>query len=94
VFIFDDIIMESQNIVRSYFSRGRHNQIDVCYLAQSYSCVLIRDNAKAICTHTDKIGTGTGAGAGCNVIKLVLSHIDWTGKFVGPVDDSGIRSRR
>lgn len=51
VFIFDDIIMESQGIVRSYFSRGRHNQIDVCYLAQSYSRVpkqLIRDNANFI----------------------------------------------
>ena len=51
VFIFDDIIMESQSIVRSYFSRGRHNQIDVCYLAQSYSRVpkqLIRDNANFI----------------------------------------------
>jgi hypothetical protein len=31
VFIFDDIICESQTIVRSYFSRGRHNKIDVCY---------------------------------------------------------------
>lgn len=51
VFIFDDIIMENQNIVRAYFSRGRHNQIDVCYLAQSYSRVpkqLIRDNANFI----------------------------------------------
>lgn len=48
VFIFDDIICENQNIVRSYFSRGRHNRIDVCYLVQSYSRVpkqLIRDNA-------------------------------------------------
>jgi len=51
VFIFDDIICENQNIVRSYFSRGRHSQIDVCYLAQSYSRVpkqLIRDNANFI----------------------------------------------
>lgn len=48
VFIFDDIISESQNIVRSYFSRGRHNRIDVCYLAQSFSRVpkqLIRDKS-------------------------------------------------
>jgi len=49
---------------------------------------------KAVCTHTDKIGTGADAGAGCNVIKLMFSHIDRTGKFVGPVDDSGINSRR
>jgi len=51
VFILDDIICENQNIVRSYFSRGRHNQIDVCYLAQFFSRVpkqLIRDNANFI----------------------------------------------
>lgn len=51
VFIFDDVICENQNIVRAYFSRGRHNNIDVCYLAQSYSRVpkqLIRDNANFI----------------------------------------------
>jgi GTPase SAR1 family protein len=51
VFIFDDIICENQNIVRSYFSRGRHNRIDVCYLAQSFSRVpkqLLRDNSNFI----------------------------------------------
>lgn len=51
VFIFDDIICENQNIVRSYFSRGRHNQIDVFYLAQSFARVpkqLLRDNSNFI----------------------------------------------
>ena len=51
VFIFDDIISENQNIARTYFSRARHNLIDVCYLAQSYSKVpkqLLRDNANFI----------------------------------------------
>lgn len=51
VFIFDDIINESQHIVRSYFSRGRHNKIDVCYLAQSFARVpkqLLRDNSNLI----------------------------------------------
>lgn len=51
VFVFDDVISENQNIVRSYFSRGRHNQIDVCYLAQSFSRIpkqLIRDNSNLI----------------------------------------------
>jgi len=33
VFIFDNIISENQNIVKTYFSRGRHTLIDVCYLA-------------------------------------------------------------
>ena len=51
VFIFDDIITENQTIARTYFSRGRHNLVDVFYLAQSYSKVpkqLLRDNANFI----------------------------------------------
>ncbi|KAL4092441.1 hypothetical protein QTP88_026942 [Uroleucon formosanum] len=51
VFIFDDIITENQKIARTYFSRGRHNLVDVFYLAQSYSKVpkqLLRDNANFI----------------------------------------------
>ncbi|KAL4108110.1 hypothetical protein QTP88_018362 [Uroleucon formosanum] len=51
VFIFDDIISENQKIARTYFSRARHNLINVCYLAQSYSKVpkqLLRDNANFI----------------------------------------------
>jgi hypothetical protein len=51
VFIMDDIIGEHQNKIRQYFSRGRHNKIDIFYLAQSYSKVpkqLIRDNANLI----------------------------------------------
>ncbi|KAF0709465.1 Integrase catalytic domain-containing protein [Aphis craccivora] len=51
VFLFDDIITDNHNIVRSYFTSSRHHLIDVCYLAQSYSRVLkqlIRDNANFI----------------------------------------------
>lgn len=51
VFLFDDIATENHGIIRSYFTRCRHNLIDVCYLAQSYSRVpkqLIRDNANFI----------------------------------------------
>lgn len=51
VFIFDDVICENQDIVRSYFSRGRHNQVDVFYLAQSFARVpkqLLRDNSNFI----------------------------------------------
>ncbi|KAL4153880.1 hypothetical protein QTP88_001713 [Uroleucon formosanum] len=51
VFIFDDIISEDQKIARTYFSRGRHNLVDVFYLAQSYSKEpkqLLRDNANFI----------------------------------------------
>jgi len=51
IFILDDVIGEQQNVIREYFSRGRHNKIDIFYLAQSYSKVpkqLIRDNANLI----------------------------------------------
>ena len=51
VFIFDDVICENQNIVHSYFFRGRHNLVDVCYLAQSFARVpkqLLRDNSNFI----------------------------------------------
>ena len=47
----DDVIGEQQNVIREFFSRGRHNKIDIFYLAQSYSKVpkqLIRDNANLI----------------------------------------------
>lgn len=48
VFIFDDVACDKQNIIREYFSMGRHNHIDSFYLCQSYSQIpkhLIRDNA-------------------------------------------------
>jgi len=51
IFIMDDVIGEHQHVIREYFSRGRHNKIDIFYLAQSYSKVpkqLIRDNANLI----------------------------------------------
>jgi len=51
IFIMDDVIGEQQSIIREYFSRGRHNKVDIFYLAQSYSKVpkqLIRDNANLI----------------------------------------------
>lgn len=51
VFVFDDVICEKQDVIRSYFSMGRHNNIDCFYLAQTYSRVpkqLIRDNANLI----------------------------------------------
>ncbi|KAE9522696.1 hypothetical protein AGLY_016918 [Aphis glycines] len=51
VFIFDDILCENQNIVRSYYTRCRHNNIDVFYLAQSFARIpkqLIRDNSNMI----------------------------------------------
>lgn len=47
IMIFDDIAMENQDIVKEFFSRGRHYNVDSFYLCQSYSQVpkhLVRDN--------------------------------------------------
>lgn len=47
VFIFDDVSCENQNMIRSYFAMGRHNNIDSIYIGQTYSKIpkqLIRDN--------------------------------------------------
>lgn len=34
--IFDDIMLEKQNKVESYYTRGRHNNIDCFYISQNY----------------------------------------------------------
>ncbi len=47
IMIFDDVASEKQDNVRSYFTMGRHNDIDTFYLSQTYSRIpkqLIRDN--------------------------------------------------
>jgi hypothetical protein len=48
IIIFDDVICENQTNIRQYFTMGRHNQLDIFYLSQTYSKIpkqLIRDNA-------------------------------------------------
>jgi hypothetical protein len=52
IVIFDDFIQENQNIVRYYYTRGRHKQIDVFYLGQTYSKLpkqLVRENVNFLC---------------------------------------------
>lgn len=48
IVIFDDVICEkNQDIIKSYFSMGRHRDVDSFYLTQTYTRVakhLIRDN--------------------------------------------------
>lgn len=51
VFIFDDVICEKQDNMRSYFCMGRHKSVDCFYLTQSYAHIpkhLIRENANFI----------------------------------------------
>lgn len=46
--IFDDIMLGSQNKAEAFFTRGRHNNIDVIYIAQSYFRLprqTVRENA-------------------------------------------------
>jgi hypothetical protein len=46
--IFDDVACHKQNVMREYFSMGRHKNIDCFYLCQTYTKIpkqLIRDNA-------------------------------------------------
>lgn len=48
VIIFDDVACDKQDVMRSYFSMGRHKNIDCFYLGQSYTRIpkhLIRDNS-------------------------------------------------
>lgn len=48
VIIFDDVVCDSQSIIREYFSFGRHRNIDCFYLCQTYSSIpkqLVRDNS-------------------------------------------------
>lgn len=49
--VFDDVVCDSQSIIRDYFSFGRHRHIDCFYCCQTYSSIpkqLVRDNANMI----------------------------------------------
>jgi hypothetical protein len=51
VMVFDDVAVEKQDVIRDYFSMGRHAGVDSFYLCQSYTHIpkhLIRDNANFI----------------------------------------------
>lgn len=48
VVIFDDISTEKHDNIHNYFAMGRHSNIDIFYIGQTYSQIpnqLIRDNA-------------------------------------------------
>lgn len=51
IFIFDDVICDKQDNIRSYFCMGRHKGVDCFYLSQSYAHIpkhLIRENANLL----------------------------------------------
>lgn len=50
--IFDDLLLEKQNKCESYYTRGRHSNVDCFYLGQNYFKLprqTIRENANFIC---------------------------------------------
>ena len=51
IFVFDDVALENHDAIRNYFAMGRHNNIDLIYIGQTYSKIpkqLIRDNVNLI----------------------------------------------
>jgi general stress protein 26 len=57
IMIFDDVMLHNQSKIRDYFTRGRHNNVNVFYLCQSLHKIAkhsIRDNANVfILFHQD-----------------------------------------
>ena len=50
-FVFDDMLDSNQKLIDPFFTRGRHNDLDVYYLSQSYFDLpkrTIRNNSKII----------------------------------------------
>jgi hypothetical protein len=58
VMAFNDFILQNQNNVKDYFTRGRHKDIDLFYLAQTFSKVpkqVVRDNTNFLCLFQEDI---------------------------------------
>lgn len=50
--VFDDCLMENQDVIKNYFIRGRHKKLSCVYLSQSYGKVdmqVIRNNVNLLC---------------------------------------------
>jgi len=50
--VFDDLLLERQNMCEAYYTRGRHSNVDCFYLTQNYFRLprqTIRENANFIC---------------------------------------------
>jgi GTPase SAR1 family protein len=51
IFIFDDVLLDKQNIIEKYFAQGRNNNVSCFYLCQSYTRIpkqIIRDNSNML----------------------------------------------
>lgn len=75
IIIFDDVICEkNQNIIKQYFSLGRHRSVDSFYLTTTYARVgkhLIRDNCNLlVCFRQDELNLKhiyNDMGVGCHM---------------------------
>ena len=51
VLVLDDVMLDKQDVVERYFAYGRHVNVDIFYLVQTYSRIpkrVIRDNANLL----------------------------------------------
>ena len=51
VMVFDDVLLDKQNIIERYFAHGRHANTDVFYCSQNYARIpkqVVRDNANLL----------------------------------------------
>jgi hypothetical protein len=75
IMIFDDTACEPKGHMRSYFSLGRHKNVDSFYLSQTYSQIpkmLIRDNANCLLVfHQDRT----------NLHHIFTDHVEPDVKF-------------
>lgn len=49
--VFDDVLLDKQNIIERYFAQGRHSNAHVFYCSQSYTRIpkqVVRDNANLL----------------------------------------------
>ena len=55
--IFDDVMLEKQSNIESYYTRGRHHNIDCFYLTQDFFTIpkrTIRENSNFLCLFPQK----------------------------------------
>ena len=55
--IFDDVMLEKQSNIESYYTRGRHHNIDCFYLTQDFFTIpkrTIRENTNLLCLFPQK----------------------------------------
>lgn|SRR5699024_2027941 len=89
IVIFDDVMLENQNNIESYYTRGRHNNIDCFYISQNYFKLprqTIRENSNLFFIFKqDQMNVNKIYNDHCNDITLddfkILCRISWIEPF-------------